>query len=279
MQWMAFFHSPVIQQALLPAGLIALVTASMSVMILAHRLSFLTVGVSHASLAGLGIAATLALPVLPTATLIAILLAVLLAWMPAAEGISEDTGTGLLFAGSMALGIVLLSRLSASDINLFSLLFGDVLTISHSEKLWLALVAVIILGLLLIFARRWWAIAFDPVTAEASGLPVQALRVLLYAAVGMTVMMCVKLVGVVLTTGMLVLPAAAAWFWGRSPGGLWLISVALAMPGTYGGLYLSYVEDWPSGATVVLVLCLIFLCSWGLAWLRQQHGKKPDAPA
>lgn len=269
-----FLTSPVIHGALLPAGLIAVVTASMSVMILAHRLSFLTVGVSHASLAGLGLAVTLSLPLLPTATFISCILAVLLAWMPKSDGISEDTGTGLLFAGSMALGIVLLSRVSQSEVNLFSLLFGDILTVNPDEYRWLAFVAVVIILLLLIFARRWWSIAFDPVTAAASGLAVGPLRILLYATVGMTVMMCVKLAGIVLTTGMLVLPAATAWFWGRSLSILWAISMIVALTGTYLGLYLSYVQDWPSGATVVLMLCCMFMLSWGISWLKKEHGKK-----
>ncbi len=274
----AFLHSPVIREALLPAGLIAVVTASMSVMILAHRLSFLTVGISHASLAGLGVAASLGLPLLPAATVIAIALAVSLAWMPSVDGIGEDTGTGLLFAGSMALGIVLLSRLSASQIDVFALLFGDILTVTTLETRWLMMVGLVIVLMLLVFARSWWAIAFDAVTAMASGVPVQMLRMLLYATVGMTVMMCVKLAGIVLTTGMLVLPAATAWFWGRSLVGLWWISILVALLGTYLGLWLSYLQDWPSGATVVLVLCLIFVCSWGLACRRKQKGKRPDVP-
>ncbi|MDQ6976240.1 MAG: metal ABC transporter permease [Mariprofundaceae bacterium] len=269
-----FLTSPVIHGALIPAGLIAVVTASMSVMILAHRLSFLTVGISHASLAGMGLAVTLSLPLLPTATIISCILAVLLAWVPKSDGISEDTGTGLLFAGSMALGIVLLSQVSQSDVNLFSLLFGDILTVNPDEYRWLAFIAVLILLLLLVFGRRWWSIAFDPVTAAAAGLPVGALRILLYATVGMTVMMCVKLAGIVLTTGMLVLPAATAWFWGHSLRMLWVISMLVALTGTYIGLYISYVQDWPSGATVVLMLCCMFILSWGISWIKKEHGKK-----
>lgn len=269
-----FFASSVIQGALFPTALIAVVTASMSVMVLAHRLSFLTVGVSHASLAGLGIAVTLSLPLLPTATFISCLLAMLLAWMPRNEGISEDTGTGLLFAGSMALGIVLLSRVSQSEVNIFGLLFGDILTVNPDESLWLSFVGAVIVLLLAIFARRWWSIAFDPVTASASGLAVGPLRILLYATVGMSVMMCVKLAGIVLTTGMMVLPAATAWFWGRSLPGLWALSVAVALSGSFIGLYISYVWDWPSGATVVLILCLMFIVSWGILWIKKLLGKR-----
>jgi len=265
-----FLASPVMQGALPPSLLIAVVASSMSVMVLAHRLSFLTVGVSHASLAGLGLAVALSLPLLPTATVTAIIVALLLASMPKSRGISEDTGTGLLFAGSMALGVVLISRASQYEVDLFGLLFGNILTVSPDEWHWLCLIGAIILVLLLLAARSWWSIAFDAVTAEASGVPVGPLRLLLYGATGLAVIMCVKLAGIVLTTGLMVLPAACAWFWGRSLASLWLLSIGFAVTGTLGGLLLSYREDWPSGATVVLVLCLLFIASWGGSWLKQQ---------
>lgn len=265
-----FLASPVMRGALPPALLIAVVASSMSVMVLAHRLSFLTVGVSHASLAGLGLAVVLSLPLLPTATVTAVIVALLLASMPKRRGITEDTGTGLLFAGSMALGVVLISRASSYEVDLFGLLFGNILTISPEDWRWLCMIGGVILFLLVVAARSWWSIAFDAVTAEASGVAVAPLRLLLYGATGLAVIMCVKLAGIVLTTGLMVLPAACAWFWGRSLASLWLLSIGFAITGTLGGLLLSYAKDWPSGATVVLVLCLIFIASWGGSWLKQQ---------
>jgi zinc transport system permease protein len=268
-----FFASHVMQESLPPALLISVVTSSMSVMVLAHRLSFLTVGVSHASLAGLGLAVTLSLPLLPTATVTALLITLLLANIPKKQGITDDAGIGMLFAGSMALGIVLISTASRYEVDLFGLLFGNILTISSSEMQWLLLVGALILGSMVLLARGWWSIAFDPTTAAAAGLPVPTMRMLLYGVTGLTVVMCVKLAGIVLTTGMLVLPAACAWFWGRSLAGLWSLSVIFSLTGTLIGLMISYHRDWPSGATVVMALCCIFIISWGAAWLRQRVQK------
>lgn len=264
----AFMGSPVMREALVPALLIAFVTASMSVMVMAHRLSFLTVGVSHASLAGLGLAVTLSLPLLPTATVFAVLIALLLALMPREKGISEDAGTGMLFAGSMALGVLLISTTSSAQVDLFGLLFGNILTISEIDLQWLYWMSGLIPVLFMLAARAWWSIAFDAVTADASGLPVSALRLLLYGLVGLTVILCVKLAGIVLTAGLMILPAACAWFWGRSLSGLWLLSVLFSLSGTLAGLFFSYTYEWPSGATVVLALCLLFTMSWGLNWLK-----------
>ena len=271
-----FFASHVMQESLPPAILISVVTASMSVMVLAHRLSFLTVGVSHASLAGLGLAVTLSLPLLPTATVTALLITLLLANIPKKQGITDDAGIGMLFAGSMALGVVLISTASRYEVDLFGLLFGNILTISSSEMQWLSLVGVLILGSMVVLARGWWSIAFDPTTAAAAGLPVPTMRMLLYGVTGLTVVMCVKLAGIVLTTGLLVLPAACAWFWGRSLAGLWSLSVIFSLTGTLIGLMVSYHRDWPSGATVVMALCCIFIISWGAAWLKQRVQKHKE---
>jgi len=261
-----FLASPVMRDALPPALLIGFVTASMSVMVMAHRLSFLTVGVSHASLAGLGLAVTFSLPLLPTATVFSVFIALLLALMPRKKGISDDASTGMLFAGSMALGVLLISTANSAEVDLFGLLFGNILTMSPLDLKWLYLMSGLIPAVFFLAARAWWSIAFDAVTSEASGLPVSALRLLLYGLVGLTVILCVKLAGIVLTAGLMILPAACAWFWGRSLFSLWLLSVLFSVTGTLAGLFWSYVYEWPSGATVVLALCVLFMISWSLNW-------------
>jgi len=264
-----FLASEVMRAALFPSTLIAVVASSMSVMILAHRLAFLAVGVSHATLAGLGLAVVLALPLLPTAAATAVIVSLMLASMPRHRGLNDDAGTGVLFAGAMALGIVLLSTASKYEVDLFGLLFGNILMVSENDQYWLMWGSSVVLISLIWAARPWWSIAFDAKTAAASGLPVHLYRLLLYAMVGLSVVMCVKLAGIVLTTGLLVLPAACAWFWGRGLFGLWLISLLISLTGTWLGLFLSYMLDWPSGATVVLTLCAFFVLSWAGSWLNQ----------
>ena len=272
-----FLASEVMRSALVPALLIAITTASISVMILAHRLSFLVVGVSHASLAGLGLAVVLSLPLLPTVTVTALAVGWLL--IPSTTGnlrLNNDAGTGLLFAGAMALGIVLLSTTNRYQVDLFGWLFGNILTISHQDVVWLYVAAIAVLGGLLLSARVWWAIAFDATAVAASGISVSGYRFILHGVVALAVILCVKLAGIVLTTGLMVLPAACAWFWGRSLGALWAISLGVSLSGTLVGLLVSYAYNWPSGATVVLALCILFVFSAMGAWIKQsgQHRRQ-----
>ena len=262
-----FLSSQVMLEALGPATLIAVVASSMSVMVLAHRLAFLTVGVSHATLAGLGIAVVLSLPLLPTAAVSAVIVALLLGVVSPKRGMNEDAATGVLFAGAMALGIVLLSGASRHEVDLFGLLFGNILMVSEEDRFWLLCGSFPVLAALLWAARPWWAMAFDAASMRAMGLPVQGYRLMLYAVVGLTVVMCVKLAGIVLTAGLLVLPAASAWLWGRGLLSIWVLSLTLSLIGTWLGLYVSYMFDLPSGATVVLLLCGVFLISRSAHWL------------
>ncbi len=266
-----FLASEVMREAIGPAMLIAVVASSISVMVLAHRMAFLAVGVSHATLAGLGIAVVFALPLLPTAAVTAVIVALLLGVISPQRGMNEDAATGVLFAGAMALGIVLLSGASRYQVDLFGLLFGNILMISPQDRFWLWCGSLPVLIAMLWAARPWWSLAFDAASMRAMGLPVQGYRLLLYAVVGLTVVMCVKLAGIVLTAGMLVLPAASAWLWGRGLLSIWLISLTLSLIGTWLGLYASYVYDLPSGATVVLLLCAVFLVSRFAYWLTHQR--------
>lgn len=252
--------------ALLPALMIALVASTVSVMVVAHRLSFLTVGVAHASLAGLGLAVVTGLPLLPVASLVAVLVAVMLPWMPTNRGISTDAASGMLFAGSMALGVLLLSGADRQAVDLFGLLFGSILMVADGDLAWMQWLVPLTMVVVFLMAKVWWSIAFDATTAAANGLPVRRYRLLLYATTGVTVILCVKLAGVVLTTGLMVLPAAIAWFWGRTLISLWLISVAAGLSAVFFGLMIAYMLDWPAGAAIIVLLCIFFCLSWGCQW-------------
>jgi len=179
----------------------------------------------------------------------------------------------MLFAVSMALGVILISSASRNEVDLFGLLFGNILTVSPFDLQWIIWGSIIVLFSLLLWAPSWWSMAFDTITAQASGIATSRLRLILHGILGLTVVMCVKLAGIVLTTGLLVLPAACAWFWGRSMLSLWALSLSFSGVGTLAGLMWSYHYDWPSGAAIVLMLCALFISSWLLFWLKKSVYK------
>lgn len=270
-----FLASEVMRAALLPALTIAVAAGTVSVMVVAHRLAFLCVGVSHASLAGLGLAVFIGAPLLPMALLTALGVAVLLNLMPKRAGIGTDTGTGILFAAAMALGVILISHADSGGVDLLSLLFGNILTVPSHERIWLLATFVLTLTAFTVAARPWWSLAMDPVCAEAEGVPAAPYQLALYILVAITVIMGVKLSGIVLASGLMVLPASIAWFWGRGLMQLWIASVLFAIVGTWAGMWASYAWDWPTGATVVLALSTLFFLSWGISWIVRR-GPKPN---
>ncbi len=250
---------PAILADALPAlVLVALAASVASVVIHAHRLAFLTVGVAHASLAGAGLAALLGVSLLGGAFVVAIALA--LAFAALGRGTTPDATSGILFAVGMAAGVVML-HLAHTQSAFFGLLFGDILAVAPGERLALQLGAIAMLGLFAAFGRLWWAMAADPVAAEGEGMPVGAGKALAYAYAAAAAMLCVKAAGIALGIGLLTLPAAIAWPWAR---GLCSAAAIASLSGTIGavlGLFASWWWDWPTGPAIVLALFALFLLS------------------
>lgn len=262
---MSFWTDPIVREALVAGLWIAAASALLSVMTLAHRLSFLSVSASHASLAGAGLAALFALPLLPTAALVAVGLAALLALVPRAQ-LSEDAAASALFAGGMALGAVLLAKANSQGA-FFALLFGDILGLAPAEQRILALGAFGIAFGYVLLARAWWRLAAEPRVAEAAGEPVGVLRLLLHVWIGAGVVLAVKAVGVVLAAALLALPAACAWPWARGLGTLTFGSLLAACTALVLGLGCSWFWDWPAGPAIALTLIALWLASRTLARL------------
>ncbi len=267
----AAWHDPVLREALAAGAVLALGCALLSVMALAHRLAFLSVSASHASLAGAGAAALWHLPMLPAAGAASVLLAVLLAFVPRAR-FREDAAAGALFAGGMAVGAILLARAGGQGA-FVPLLFGDLLALSPEEVRWLlAGTAFVALGFAAL-GRAWWRLAVDPDAAEAMGEPVRALRVLLHLWFGAGVVLAVKAVGIVLATALLTLPAAIAVRASRGLLTLALGAGAAAVAGLALGLGVAWARDWPAGPAIALALIALWLAAALAAWLAQRLRK------
>jgi zinc transport system permease protein len=161
----------------------------------------------------------------------------------------------------MAFGIALLSSFKGYYPEIFSLLFGNILSVSEAELRLLAVVMAIVLLFIGLFFKELLAISFDEEAALAGGLPVSPLYFGLLTAMALTVMVSVKLVGIVLASALLVIPAATGYRLSRNYRTMFLLSLLTGIGGSVGGLILSYFLDLPSGAAIVLFMALLFLIS------------------
>lgn len=246
------------QRALLAAIGIGLVCGVLGFFVVLRRLAFIGVGISHSAIGGVAIGLLLGVSPLLTGAAFAVAVALAIAGLARRSPLSQDALIGVFFSGSMALGVVLFSLERGYQADLFGYLFGNVLAISSGELVALALTGGVILATLAATFHEHLFVAFDDEIAQAYGHRVQWLDTLLLTLVAATVVIGVRLVGVLLIEALLVVPAAAATLWARGYRNQLLISTALAVTSGVAGLAIAFRLDLAAGGTIALVAIAAF---------------------
>ncbi len=246
------------QRALLASALIGTVSAVVGVYVVLRGLSFIGAGIAHASFGGVALGFLLGINPLASAVAFCLLVALAIAWTSRRAAVKEDTAIGIFFASTMALGILLIGFMRGYNVDLFGYLFGSVLAVT-GEDLWLSLglgaAVLIVVGL---FYKELLFITFDEEMAQVSGVPAGVLYILLLSLIALTVVLGIKIVGIILVSALIVIPAAAAYQLTEDFHRMIVLSVLLGNASTLVGLFLSYWLNTASGATMVLTATVIF---------------------
>ena len=252
------FEFAFMQRALAAAVLVGLLCGVLGFFVVLRRLAFIGVGISHSAIGGVAIGILAGWSPLLTGAVFAVAVALGIALVSQSDQISEDTVIGVFFSGSMALGIVLFSMKSGYQQDLFSYLFGNVLAISTTELVALACASAAILAVVVLTFKEHLMIAFDEEVAAAYGHRVVALNVLLLVMLALTVVIGVRLVGLLLIQALLVVPAAIAALWAANF--RWQVLLAAAVGSLSGilGLVLAYHFDLAAGGSIVMVAVALF---------------------
>jgi zinc transport system permease protein len=165
----------------------------------------------------------------------------------------------MLWAIGMALGILFIGLTPGYAPDLFSYLFGSILTVPFSDIIIMIFLDVIIIVIVFVFYKEFRALAFDEEFSLLAGVPAQTLYLLLLCLVALSVIILIRVVGIILVLALLTIPAVIARQFTMRLGRLILYSTIAAVLSAIIGLWLSYVLDLPSGATIVLVLSVAFL--------------------
>ncbi|HTR50953.1 MAG TPA: metal ABC transporter permease [Kofleriaceae bacterium] len=264
-------HFAFMQRALVAGLAVAAVCAVIGVFIVQRGLAFLGDGLAHAAFGGIAIGLFLGASV-EHAVWIAIpftaAVALGIGFVLRRTSLRGDVATGVFFSFSFALGVLFLGLRTASDrqIDVESLLFGNMLAVA--PEVLEVVVAVAVLALVLtvaLWSRLAYAI-FDPELAAISGVPVAVLEYLLLAETAVVVVVAVKTVGVVLVSSFVVIPAATARLVGSTLARATALALAIGMLGAAVGLFVSFHLDTPTAATIILIHCAGFATA--LAWSR-----------
>jgi len=260
------------QRALIAGVLIGIVCAVIGVYVVLRGMSFIGAGIAHASFGGVALGFFLGINPAISAILFCLAVAWGIAWVSHTGRMKEDTAVGVFFASTMAFGILIIGLMRGYNMDLFSYLFGSILSITQ-EDVWLTVgLSVLVLTLIALFFKELLFITFDPEMARVVGLPVTALYFLLITLIALTVVLSLKVVGIILVSALIVTPAAAAWQLTDRFGRMMALSILFGVVSTLGGLLLSYGLNTASGATIVLLSTGIFFVA---LWFSPRRRATP----
>jgi len=253
------------------AGILASIACGIvGAYVVVKRIVFISGGISHASFGGIGLGYFLGIDPVLGALGFSLVSAVTMGMVSRRTRLSEDTAIGILWAIGMAIGILFVYLTPGYAPDLMSYLFGDILFVSSQEMI-LMLILDIIIGLVVfLLYKELLAISFDEEFSTVAGLPTERLYLILLCLVALTVVVLIRVVGIILVIALLTIPAAMARQFTHSFKKMMLLSVLWGIVFTQCGLWLSYLLDWPSGATIILVAGILFLASF-FALQRRRH--------
>ena len=266
-------------RALIAAVIVGTVCAVVGTFVVLRGIAFIGDAVAHASFPGVVAAYLLSIPFYLGAAVAAVATALAIGYVTRRARIRADTAIGVLFAGTFALGVFLYSTIEGYVADLFSFLFGYLLSIDLNDLIALAALGALVLAIVGVFWKELLYATFDPLGAAASGLRVDWLEYLFLALVALTIVISLQAVGIILVVAMLVTPAATAQLLTVRFGSLMGLAIAVGIASSVAGLYLSFWLDVASGATIVLVQTGIFLVVLALSPRTGLLGRRARARA
>ncbi len=246
----------------------ALAAAPLGCFVVWRRMAYFGDATAHAAILGVALSLALSLPIFAGALVVALAMAVLVTLL-SGRGRGVDTVLGVLAHSALAFGLVGVSFLHGVRIDVMSFLFGDILSVSRGDLgvIWGG--AALVLGLV---CWRWSALltaTLDADLARAAGIDPRREELILTLALAIVVAVAIKVVGALLITALLIIPAATARPFARTPEGMAVAATLLAMTAAWAGLRASYALDTPTGPTIVCVSAVLFAGSSIIAALRR----------
>lgn len=269
MEWLiAPFRYSFMQTGLLAIVLVGVTCATVGVYVVLRRMAFIGDALSHTVLPGLVVAYLQGWNLFGGALIAGLITALGIGWLSRREEVREDTAIGILFTAMFSLGILLVST-TRSFRDLSHMLFGNILGVTGSDLAVIGVVAVVVVAVLGIFHKELELTSFDPTHAAVIGVRPDRIRYGLLMLLALAVVSAIQAVGVILTSALLVTPAAAAALLTNRLPRMMLLATLIAVGSGIVGLYASYYASVSSGAAIVLTCTACFGLAWVINVLRR----------
>ncbi len=270
---MEMFEFDFMRRAFLAGLLIAVICPVMGTFLVVRRQSIIGDGLGHIAFAGVSAGWLLGLEPVLSAAAFTVAGAVAIEKLRSMRTEFSDMILAIFFYCGMALAVVLASLKGSGGVDLFSFLFGSIVTVSISEVAIVLGIGLLSILLIVLFYRKLVYLAFDEAAARVSGLSVGALNMLLAVLTALTIAVSMRIVGILLVSAMMVIPVACALPWRRGFGQTMLLAVLAAVVAVVTGLTLSFYVDLAPGGAIVLAAALLFALSEGAAFMSRKVSK------
>jgi zinc transport system permease protein len=256
---LTLFKYQFMQNALIAGLLVGILCSMLSIFVVLRRMAFIGEGIAHAAFGGIAFALLFNLDLLITANIFCIIVAVLIGITSRKGRLSEDSSIGLFLTTSMALGVILLKLRKEYTSEVYGYLFGNILAVSRQDVIGLLILSVLVIGFIVFFFKQIQYFTFDEEMAKVAGIPVRFFYFALLVILAMVIVMSVQVVGVILVSALIIIPATVSLLVARRFLPAMIISITVGVTSTFTGLVTSYYAKLPSGAVIVITLFLIFV--------------------
>ena len=265
-----------IRNALLAGLLAAVACGIVGVYVIVKKIVFISGGIAHASFGGIGLGYFMGISPVLGAMFFALASALGMGLITRKTKLPEDTAIGVLWAMGMAIGIIFIGLAPGYAPDLFSYLFGNILTVPSSDLILMLVLDFIIIAIVIALYKEFLALSFDEEFSTVVGVPVEVLYLLLLCMIALTVVVLIRVVGIILVIALLTIPAALARQFTYDLRKMMLLSILFGILFTFGGLWLSFELNLASGATIILLSGTVLLISLGINKLRSKLSKMPE---
>ncbi|MBC7126066.1 MAG: metal ABC transporter permease [Bacteroidales bacterium] len=265
-----FFQYAFIQNAIISAFLLSVITGFIGSYIVVRRLVFLSGGITHASFGGIGIAWYFGLNPILGASIFSLFSALGLEYLSQGRTLREDSAIGMLWSFGMAIGILFVFLTPGYAPNLMSFLFGSILTISQTDILLLLILATLTLVFFVAFYYPILFVAFDSDFAKTQNVPVKFISYSLAVLIALSIVFAIRAVGIILIISLLTIPANIANIVTHRFRRIIVLSALISLFSIVAGIAISFRLNVPSGATIIITMMAFYLIAKGIQLVRQR---------
>ncbi len=258
----ALFRYSYLQQAMLAAVIVGITCGIIGCFIILRSLALMGEAISHAVLPGVVVSYLVGVSFFFGAVLTGILTALGIGYISQNSKIDDDTAIGILFTAAFALGIVMVTAVGGTEVNLWNILFGNVLAVSRNNLILTTAASAISLTAIWVFYRELVISTFDPVMAKSIGIATDKIHYLLMILLSVVIVASLQTVGVILVVAMLITPAATAFVLTERLPYMLVLSAAVGVVSAVSGVYFSFIYDVATGGSIVLAASALFAAAF-----------------